>query len=131
MATTVDHEKAMKQEVPQMQGSAPAGKQLTGASFAPMGYHDLDAIAEQHGFSDHTGLVVDIEEARREFGEDVANKLKLAKDGRTILWPRELRFVVPCYPACSLRALPIVRARIAETEPNFPLARRATFAGMD
>lgn len=34
------------------------------------------------------GLVVDIEEARREFGDAVASKLKLASDGRTILWPQ-------------------------------------------
>lgn len=27
-------------------------------------------------------------EARREFGDEIANKLKLDKDGRTILWPQ-------------------------------------------
>lgn len=34
------------------------------------------------------GLVIDIDEARREFGDTVADRLKLAEDGRTILWPQ-------------------------------------------
>ncbi|THH26494.1 hypothetical protein EUX98_g7695 [Antrodiella citrinella] len=33
-------------------------------------------------------LVVDIEEAKIEFGEEIANNLKLAEDGKTVLWPQ-------------------------------------------
>ncbi|TCD68168.1 hypothetical protein EIP91_011446 [Steccherinum ochraceum] len=33
-------------------------------------------------------LVVDIDEAKVEFGEEVAKQLKLSSDGRTVLWPQ-------------------------------------------
>lgn len=53
-----------------------------------LGRSAQDQAADAHGFHSHTGLVVDIEEARREFGDEIASKLKLASDGRTILWPQ-------------------------------------------
>ncbi|KAH8102249.1 MFS general substrate transporter [Cristinia sonorae] len=33
-------------------------------------------------------LVIDPEEAKLEFGEEIASKLKLTKDGKTVLWPQ-------------------------------------------
>ncbi|KAG8747002.1 hypothetical protein FRC10_002801 [Ceratobasidium sp. 414] len=42
---------------------------------------------QDHNSSDHR-LVVDIKEAEREYGSDVAAALKTAEDGMTILWPQ-------------------------------------------
>ncbi|QRV93905.1 major facilitator superfamily transporter [Ceratobasidium sp. AG-Ba] len=42
---------------------------------------------QDHGVDGHR-LVVDIEEAEREYGKDVSAALKTARDGRTILWPQ-------------------------------------------
>ncbi|KAH8917804.1 MFS general substrate transporter, partial [Atractiella rhizophila] len=54
---------------------------------------DFAQLAEQHGFSGDDGrLVVDPEEAKVEYGEGVASRLKLSEDGRFILWPQPTRY---------------------------------------
>ncbi|KAF8982041.1 hypothetical protein BDQ17DRAFT_502038 [Cyathus striatus] len=45
---------------------------------------DLATFHEQHAGR----LVIDPEEARIEFGEAVASRLKLSKDGTKVLWPQ-------------------------------------------
>ena len=49
----------------------------------------LEKVAEERGLGKQSGLVVDIEEAKREFGDEIASRLKVAHDGKTVLWPRE------------------------------------------
>ncbi|KAJ9115483.1 hypothetical protein QFC22_005241 [Naganishia vaughanmartiniae] len=63
---------------------------LTNQSFQPLGKHDLDKVQESHGVFDHSDgrLVVDPEEAKIEYGEEIASKLKISKDGRYVLWPQ-------------------------------------------
>ncbi|KAJ9120502.1 hypothetical protein QFC24_005175 [Naganishia onofrii] len=63
---------------------------LTNQSFRPLGKHDLDKVQESHGVFDHSDgrLVVDPEEAKIEYGEEIASKLKVSKDGRYVLWPQ-------------------------------------------
>lgn len=48
--------------------------------------------ARQHGHTEKRDgrWVLDPEEARQEFGDDIASKLQLSKDGRTVLWPQPL-----------------------------------------
>jgi len=82
------HEKQADNGQTNMEGSVPAKKELTTLSYVPFSRDQLDQAADAHGFHSHTGLVVDIDEARREFGDDIANSLKLASDGKTILWPQ-------------------------------------------
>ncbi|TKA57187.1 hypothetical protein B0A53_01143 [Rhodotorula sp. CCFEE 5036] len=49
----------------------------------------LAAVQEAHGFKAEAGrLVVDPEEARVEYGEEVASRLKRNKRGDKILWPQ-------------------------------------------
>jgi hypothetical protein len=50
----------------------------------------LAAEAEKHGFREHRAgrLVLDPSEARAEFGDAIADRLKLSKDGRFVLWPQ-------------------------------------------
>jgi hypothetical protein len=49
----------------------------------------LSAEADKHGFHEHRAgrLVIDPNEARAEYGE-IADRLKLSKDGRFVLWPQ-------------------------------------------
>ncbi|KAJ9105817.1 hypothetical protein QFC19_003385 [Naganishia cerealis] len=63
---------------------------LTSESFQSLGRHDLDKVQEDHGVFDHSDgrLVVDPEEAKIEYGEEIASKLKKSKDGRYVLWPQ-------------------------------------------
>ncbi|GAA5979068.1 hypothetical protein JCM10908_002794 [Rhodotorula pacifica] len=50
---------------------------------------ELAAIQEAHGFKAEAGrLVVDPEEARIEYGEEVASRLKRNRRGDKILWPQ-------------------------------------------
>lgn len=56
---------------------------------------DLDsrilAVKRLHDGQEHTGddqLVVDIKEAEREYGIEVASALKTTEDGTCILWPQ-------------------------------------------
>ncbi|EJF58944.1 MFS general substrate transporter [Dichomitus squalens LYAD-421 SS1] len=51
-----------------------------GSEFDLVSYHEHNAGR----------LVVDPEEAKREFGEAVASRLKLSKDGTKVLWPQPL-----------------------------------------
>lgn len=45
-------------------------------------------MAEARGHPVSSGLVVEIEEAKRVFGEDVASKLKTNKHGNIVLYPQ-------------------------------------------
>ncbi|GHJ89596.1 hypothetical protein NliqN6_5998 [Naganishia liquefaciens] len=56
----------------------------------PLGKHDLDGAEERHGVLDHSDgrLVVDPEEAKIEYGEEIASRLKVSRDGKYILWPQ-------------------------------------------
>ncbi|KAM0746165.1 MFS general substrate transporter [Meredithblackwellia eburnea MCA 4105] len=50
---------------------------------------DFAAIAEAKGFKPQDGrLVIDPEEAKIEYGEEVASKLKLNRKGTKVLWPQ-------------------------------------------
>ena len=50
---------------------------------------DFKALGREHGFDAADGrYVVDPEEAEREFGVDIARRLKTSADGRYILWPQ-------------------------------------------
>ncbi|GAA5924151.1 uncharacterized protein JCM15063_005558 [Sporobolomyces koalae] len=50
---------------------------------------NLDAVQEAHGFKPQDGrLVVDPAEAAREYGEEVASRLKTNRKGTKILWPQ-------------------------------------------
>ncbi|KAJ9116768.1 hypothetical protein QFC24_006659 [Naganishia onofrii] len=77
-------------DTPEFQGGQPPRATLTGQSFQPLGRHDLDKVQETHGIFDHSDgrLVVDPEEAKIEYGEEIASKLKLTKDGKYVLWPQ-------------------------------------------
>lgn len=46
------------------------------------------AIADSNGFTDHSGLIVECEEAERVFGKEVASNLKTNKHGNVILYPQ-------------------------------------------
>jgi hypothetical protein len=50
----------------------------------------LATEAAKHGFHEHRSgrLVIDPKEARAEFGDVIADRLKLSKDGRFVLWPQ-------------------------------------------
>lgn len=51
----------------------------------------IEAIRRLHDGQDHGGdhrLVVDIKEAEREYGVQVASALKTTEDGSCILWPQ-------------------------------------------
>ncbi|ORY88677.1 major facilitator superfamily domain-containing protein [Leucosporidium creatinivorum] len=51
--------------------------------------HNLAAVAQAQGFKPEDGrLVVDPAEARIEYGEEIASKLKLNKSGTKVLWPQ-------------------------------------------
>ncbi|KAG8679365.1 hypothetical protein FRC08_017022, partial [Ceratobasidium sp. 394] len=73
------------------------GKQLPGKpTDEHIEHHDLGARVlavkrlhdgQGHNASDHR-LVVDIKEAEKEYGSEVAAALKTTEDGMTILWPQ-------------------------------------------
>lgn len=46
------------------------------------------AIADSRGFTDHSGLVVEPEEAERVFGKEVAGNLKTNHHGNVVLYPQ-------------------------------------------
>ena len=46
------------------------------------------AIADSRGFTDHSGLVIEPEEAERVFGKDVAVNLKTNHHGNVVLYPQ-------------------------------------------
>lgn len=46
------------------------------------------AIADSRGFTDHSGLVVEPQEAERVFGKEVASNLKLNQHGNVVLYPQ-------------------------------------------
>lgn len=61
---------------------------------------NLRAVQEAQGFKPADGrLVVDPEEAKIEYGEEIASKLKTNHDGTKILWPQRTFDSSPPLPA--------------------------------
>lgn len=71
-------------EAPQAHEQAPPNEK------ALLDETDFDALAELHGYHERRAgrVVIDPAEAEREFGVEVARKLKLNKSGTKILWPQ-------------------------------------------
>lgn len=46
------------------------------------------AIADSRGFTDHSGLIIEPDEAERVFGKDVAANLKTNHHGNVVLYPQ-------------------------------------------
>lgn len=66
-----------------------------GAEFSNLGQTlttDIAEAAKQHGHTEKRDgrWVLDPEEARQEFGDEIASKLKLSHDGKYVLWPQPL-----------------------------------------
>lgn len=85
---SLDAEKGVP--VQQQQKPTPTADHIEHYAAHTTGYSgNLAAVQEAHGFKPEAGrLVIDPAEARVEYGDEIASKLKTNRAGTKILWPQ-------------------------------------------
>lgn len=94
------------------------------AQFPPLETSLTDGIvdaARQHGHNERRDgrWVLDPEEAKQEFGEEIASKLQLSEDGKTVLWPQPLGGDDPQSWSESRKRRALAIAALAAIVPDF------------